>query len=248
MEYQDEYESERLWQHVSYAIVKGDQIAATEEKTLLEEAQRKSAKERQVKLDKWVPKHFVQDIVTGEWVYKYADSRPWDLRTDVLQYEYDFKIQTLTKHKPPTVRTGSIISVEDTPKVDLIRHLSVDRVLPRPSVCLLAKKRHRKSHSHGSGSSSANGEAFHGSSSDSDSPLKNYHSSKCSSTLSTVQQSLQALQQLQQDTNQSLRAMQHHVESLMAQQRRIQSQLANRSDYTMLAALIVVQILLHWLL
>lgn len=63
----------RLWQHVSAAIIRGDQVAATEEKTILEEAQRKAAKERQIKLEKWSPKHFVQDIVTGEWVYKYAE-------------------------------------------------------------------------------------------------------------------------------------------------------------------------------
>ncbi|CAL1281157.1 unnamed protein product [Larinioides sclopetarius] len=249
-EYQDEFESERLWQHVSFAILKGDQIAATEEKTLLEEAQRKAAKERQVKLDKWNPKHFVQDIVTGEWVYKYADSRPWDPRTDVLQYECDFRIQTLTRHKPPTVRTGSIISVEDTPKVELIRHLSVDHVLPRPAVCLLPKGRHAKSIvSRGSGSSSANGEAFHGSdSSESDGPRKNYHSAKCGTTLSILQQSLLTLEQLQQESNQSLRCIQGHIEAIMAQQRRIQSQLTQRRDYTFVIAFFIVQIFLHWLL
>ncbi|XP_015930390.1 oxysterol-binding protein-related protein 8 isoform X2 [Parasteatoda tepidariorum] len=250
VEYQDEYESERLWQHVSYAILKGDQIAATEEKTLLEEAQRKSAKERQVKLEKWSPKHFVQDIVTGEWVYKYADSRPWDPRTDVLQYEYDFKIQTLTKHKPPTIRTGSIISVEDTPKVELIRHLSVDRVLPRPAVCIIPKSRHRKSitTSHGSESSSMNGEAFHGSdSTESDGPRKNFHS-KSNSALSTLQQSLQTLQQLQQDSNQTLRSVQLHMETIMNQQRKLQMQLSQRWDYSLVAILVLVQILLHWFL
>lgn len=58
---------------MSYAIHNGDQVAATEEKTLLEEAQRRAAKERQIKLEKWIPKYFVQDIVTGEWVYKFAE-------------------------------------------------------------------------------------------------------------------------------------------------------------------------------
>lgn len=37
---QGEYESERLWQHVSAAILRDDLNAATEEKTTLEEAQR----------------------------------------------------------------------------------------------------------------------------------------------------------------------------------------------------------------
>lgn len=81
-------------------------------------------------------------------------------------------------------------------------------------------------------------------------PRKNFHSAKCSTTLSTLQQSLQALQQLQQESNQSLRSMQHHIESIMSQQRRIQSQLSSshRCDYSLLAALVVVQIFLHWLL
>lgn len=37
---QGEFESERLWQHVSAAILRDDMNAATEEKTTLEEAQR----------------------------------------------------------------------------------------------------------------------------------------------------------------------------------------------------------------
>lgn len=40
LDQQGEFESERLWQHVSAAIIRDDMAAATEEKTLLEEAQR----------------------------------------------------------------------------------------------------------------------------------------------------------------------------------------------------------------
>lgn len=40
VDHQGEFESERLWQHVSAAIVRDDLNAATEEKTSLEEAQR----------------------------------------------------------------------------------------------------------------------------------------------------------------------------------------------------------------
>lgn len=42
VDHQEEYESERLWQHVSAAILRDDMNAATEEKTVLEEAQRGS--------------------------------------------------------------------------------------------------------------------------------------------------------------------------------------------------------------
>lgn len=40
LDQQGEFESERLWQHVSAAILRDDMNAATEEKTILEEAQR----------------------------------------------------------------------------------------------------------------------------------------------------------------------------------------------------------------
>lgn len=40
LDQQGEFESERLWQHVSAAILRDDMNAATDEKTVLEEAQR----------------------------------------------------------------------------------------------------------------------------------------------------------------------------------------------------------------
>lgn len=59
-------ESERLWTHVIAAIDRDDQVAATEEKTVLEEAQRNSAKERKALCVDWIPNQFQQDIVTGQ--------------------------------------------------------------------------------------------------------------------------------------------------------------------------------------
>jgi oxysterol-binding protein-related protein 8 len=59
-------ESERLWTHVIAAIENDDQVAATEEKTVLEEAQRNAAKERKALCVDWVPAQFQQDIVTGQ--------------------------------------------------------------------------------------------------------------------------------------------------------------------------------------
>ncbi|VDD96965.1 unnamed protein product [Enterobius vermicularis] len=46
LENQGEWESKKLWLKVSNAIVKGDQVAATVEKSILEDAQRARAKER----------------------------------------------------------------------------------------------------------------------------------------------------------------------------------------------------------
>ncbi|KAF7287501.1 hypothetical protein GWI33_001461 [Rhynchophorus ferrugineus] len=109
---QGENESEKLWQHVSAAIRRDDMNAATEEKTLLEEAQRARSKERKAKCEEWLPIHFQQDMKSGQWVYKHSDLRPWDPRNDLYQYEYEYKILTRTKHPTPMIKTASIISVD----------------------------------------------------------------------------------------------------------------------------------------
>ncbi|KAK8376641.1 hypothetical protein O3P69_009925 [Scylla paramamosain] len=124
MEQQGAFESERLWQLVSAAIKSDDQMAATEEKTILEEAQRSAANERKVKCEEWVPRYFGQDLVRGVYVYKHSDLRPWDPRTDLFQYEHNYVIATKTRHKAPMIRTASIVSVD--PKCEV--NVSVVRV------------------------------------------------------------------------------------------------------------------------
>lgn len=117
---QGEHESERLWQHVSSAILRDDMAAATEEKTSLEEVQRTLSKERKVKCEDWIPVHFQQDLKTGQWVYKQSDLRPWDPRNDLFQFEHNYVVSTRTKHLTPmppissaVMRTASLVSVED---------------------------------------------------------------------------------------------------------------------------------------
>uniref|UniRef100_A0A8C6UYE1 Oxysterol-binding protein n=1 Tax=Neogobius melanostomus TaxID=47308 RepID=A0A8C6UYE1_9GOBI len=112
-EEQGEYESERLWQHVTRAINNKDQTEATNEKFFLEEAQRKSARERKAKCEDWIPALFEQDPVTGEWHYRYADTRPWDPLNDLIQFELDGCIQTKVRHRTPMVRSGSLISLSN---------------------------------------------------------------------------------------------------------------------------------------
>lgn len=112
LEHQGEWESEKLWLGVTRAINNDDQTAATEAKTCLEEAQRERAKERKALGQEWIPKYFVQDILTGNWVYRHADIRPWDPRNDVVQYEHDYIVSTKTRHKTPIMRAGSIVSME----------------------------------------------------------------------------------------------------------------------------------------
>ncbi|XP_014227907.1 oxysterol-binding protein-related protein 8 [Trichogramma pretiosum] len=120
LDHQGPWESEKLWLAVTNAINNDDQEAATQEKTKLEEAQRARANERKMADKEWIPKYFVQDIITGNWVYRHADIRPWDPRNDVLQYEQDYIIKTKTRHKTPIMRTGSIVSIDPQSQVPLL--------------------------------------------------------------------------------------------------------------------------------
>ncbi|XP_030058311.1 oxysterol-binding protein-related protein 5 [Microcaecilia unicolor] len=72
-EEQTEFESERLWEHVTSAINEGDQNKATEEKYMLEEAQRKGTRERKENGTEWSPKLFTYDVSGNEWQYKYEE-------------------------------------------------------------------------------------------------------------------------------------------------------------------------------
>ncbi|XP_043462692.1 oxysterol-binding protein-related protein 8 isoform X3 [Leptopilina heterotoma] len=156
LENQGSWESERLWLAVTHAINNDDQVAATEAKTQLEEAQRERAKERKVKCEEWIPKYFVQDIITGQWVYRNADTRPWDPRNDLVQYEQDYIIRTKTRHKTPIMRTGSIVSIDPQTQMPLLQAES------RSSLSVLKSSKRQLSSNipitetaHDSGSSSA---------------------------------------------------------------------------------------------
>ncbi|XP_043495977.1 oxysterol-binding protein-related protein 8 isoform X1 [Polistes fuscatus] len=156
LEYQGPWESEKLWLAVTHAINRDDQYAATEAKTQLEEAQRERAKERKNNGQEWVPKYFVQDIITGNWVYRHADARPWDPRNDVVQYEHDYIIRTKTRHKTPIMRTGSIVSTDPITQMPLLQAES------RSSLSVLKSSKRQLSNNlpltetaHDSGSSSA---------------------------------------------------------------------------------------------
>ncbi|XP_020659937.2 oxysterol-binding protein-related protein 8 isoform X1 [Pogona vitticeps] len=107
-EEQGDFESEKLWQHVTRAINSKDQAEATNEKCILEEAQRKAAKERKAHGEEWMCKLFDPDPLTGEWNYRYADTRPWDPLNDMIQFEKDGAIQTKVRHRTPMVSVPKI--------------------------------------------------------------------------------------------------------------------------------------------
>ena len=110
---QEDFESVKLWHKVSAAIENDDQVAATEEKFILEEAQRAGARKRKTEGSSWIPRVFELDEATGQYQYAHADYRAWDPLNDLHTYECDFVICTKTKHKTPMVRTQSIVSVSD---------------------------------------------------------------------------------------------------------------------------------------
>ncbi|XP_018308688.1 oxysterol-binding protein-related protein 8 isoform X4 [Mycetomoellerius zeteki] len=155
LEHQGSWESEKLWLAVTQAINRDDQVAATEAKTRLEEAQRERAKERKSLGQEWIPKYFVQDIITGNWVYRHADIRPWDPRNDVVQYEENYIVRTKTRHKTPIMRTGSIVSTDPQSQIPLLQAES------RSSLSVLKSSKRQLSNNmpltetHDSGSSSA---------------------------------------------------------------------------------------------
>ncbi|XP_007251883.3 oxysterol-binding protein-related protein 10 isoform X1 [Astyanax mexicanus] len=67
LEKQSQYESRRLWQHVTAALKTGDIDTATEHKHQLEERQRSEGKQRAATSTPWKPKYFIKE---GEgWVY-----------------------------------------------------------------------------------------------------------------------------------------------------------------------------------
>uniref|UniRef100_A0A4W4ETJ9 Oxysterol-binding protein n=1 Tax=Electrophorus electricus TaxID=8005 RepID=A0A4W4ETJ9_ELEEL len=71
LEQQGPFESERLWTHVTSAIIAKDQNKATQEKFVLEETQRQEARERGER--PWCPRLFTLNTDTSEWQYKYAE-------------------------------------------------------------------------------------------------------------------------------------------------------------------------------
>lgn len=109
-ESQEDFESEKLWSKVSEAIQNADQSAATREKLVLEDEQRRVHRELKEKETEWVPKYFERDTTAPfdhVWVYKYRDLRAWDPVTDMIQFEHNGVIKSRTKHRVPMVKRAN---------------------------------------------------------------------------------------------------------------------------------------------
>ena len=88
---QGQFESEKLWASVTDAIIHGDQVRATDEKKILEDAQREAAARLKAQNRKWETKLF-DEKADGTFEYKYLNTDPWDESVDSSQYEVDGRI------------------------------------------------------------------------------------------------------------------------------------------------------------
>ncbi|CAA94223.2 PH domain-containing protein [Caenorhabditis elegans] len=93
MDEQGEWESAKLWRHVTEAISNEDQYKATEEKTALENDQRARAKSGIPHETKFFKKQHGDD-----YVYIHADYRPWDNNNDIQQIENNYVVKTISRH------------------------------------------------------------------------------------------------------------------------------------------------------
>jgi len=249
MEEQGEWESAWLWRHVSEAIVKEDQIAATEEKTKLEEAQRAGHKERKEAGTEWVTKNFELEGITfgidgtatdvPKYNYKHADIRPWDGRNDLYQYETNYTICTKTRHKTPMIRTQSIVSVLDGEKPPHERVSSISRRQKSRREIENKKQRSQDSDTSNAGCGGT---------------IQNFaekYSSrdKHSSSQSTLQEALKPLIEEQRVISERIGKLNHSIEVCLYQQKERDNNSNINRDLVLLVVLVVmIQAVLNWIL
>ncbi|KAI1882016.1 hypothetical protein AGOR_G00246360 [Albula goreensis] len=237
MDEQGEFESERLWQHVTRAIGNKDQTEATNEKFILEEAQRKSARERKAKCEEWNPALFEQDPISGEWHYRYADTRPWDPLNDMIQFEKDGWIQTKVRHRTPMVRSASVISLSN-------QGSRRDNCKCQVTVPKRKHKQSDKPQSPESGCSSPELDRHDSSGSE---RHKSKHTSrirKKGTDLSELQSAIESIKQTQEDINRSVTALRSRASTMQTQS---DSSFLQQRDYVIIAFLILIQIFINFL-
>ncbi|XP_064635673.1 oxysterol-binding protein-related protein 8-like isoform X3 [Lineus longissimus] len=257
LENQGDFESEHLWMHVSEAIAKGDQEDATHEKFLLEEAQRNGMKERKAKMMEWNPKFFERDMVTGDWIYKFTDSRPWDPINDLLQYECDYVIQTKTRHKTPIIRATSILSVEESALSKISHKAKKSQSLERVRAAARMKQKNLSKHlcevGPESGSSTPDPEVFNlGESDSSDFCADDRQDAmrNCRAvTVDNIDKLIQPIIKLQQKNCEKLSCLQGQFLNMQRQQVSSQENAGyiQTKDWLLLAVFLVFQTVLSWI-
>ncbi|KAG7454676.1 hypothetical protein MATL_G00262340 [Megalops atlanticus] len=234
-EEQGDFESEKLWQHVTRAINNKDQTEATNEKFILEEAQRKSARERKAKCEEWTPALFEQDPITGEWHYRYADTRPWDPLNDMIQFEKDGWIQTKVRHRTPMVRSGSVISLSN-------QGSRRDNCTCQVTVPKRKHKQTDKPKSPESGCSSPELDRHDSSGSERHKAKHSSRLRKKGTDLSELQSAIESIKQTQEDINRSITALRSRASSTQAQS---DGNFLQQRDYVLIVFLVLVQIFIN---
>jgi len=240
---QGEWESASLWRHVSKAIQEEDQVAATEEKTKLEEAQRAGHKERRETGAEWTTKYFDLEGMTfaidgsptdvPKYNYKHADVRPWDTRNDLYQYEKNYIVCTKTRHKTPMIRTQSIVSVLDGEKPQNERVSSISRRHKARREIENQKQRSQDSDTSNAGTSQ---------------PQDQKHSRQSSSTQG-LQEALKPLLEEQRIMSERIGKLNHSLEVCLYQQKERDNNSNINRDLVLLVILVVmIQAVLNWIL
>jgi hypothetical protein len=102
LEQQGPFESQKMWNATSTALLAGDQEAAMDEKDKLEVQQRKDKSEREEKGKEWEPVYFLPSAEDPtHFLYKYANNTLIDADKEEEDIEYDYKITTVPKIEPP---------------------------------------------------------------------------------------------------------------------------------------------------
>ncbi|XP_025085322.1 oxysterol-binding protein-related protein 8-like isoform X4 [Pomacea canaliculata] len=225
---QYEFESERLWEPVSKAILAADMQTATAEKYRIEEEQRLEARERKQKNEEWVPRFFERDYITGgDWIYRHADDRPWDPVNDVYQFEHEYVIHTQKRHKTPKLRVNSLSSLnKNAEKKKLLIPCTVEE---SDSSC---QGRRRESDSSDYKAPASRSNITVGKGKVSDQALKNL---------------LDPLLQMQKENAVALRNLQQQITRLQAQQVGGNGGMGVGKEWVTLAIIFIFQIILQWI-
>ncbi|XP_027015385.1 oxysterol-binding protein-related protein 8 isoform X5 [Tachysurus fulvidraco] len=232
-EEQGDFESERLWQHVTRAILNKDQTEATNEKFVLEEVQRKCARERKLKNEQWKPVLFEQDPSGGDWHYRYADTRPWDPLNDLVQFEKDGRVQTKVRHRTPMVRSASVVSLS-------AQGCRRDNYLSQVTGPKRKHKQNDKPKNPESGCSSPDLEHYDSSGSERQKIKPGNRGRKKMSDLCELQTAVESIKHTQDDICRSVNALRSRVED--------QSFFLTQRDYIIIIFLISLQLCLSLIL
>ncbi|KNC54187.1 oxysterol-binding protein [Thecamonas trahens ATCC 50062] len=95
-------ESVKLWAKVTQAIIEQDQVAATEEKYVLEQKQREDKIARDAAGEEWQLINFVQndpDVTLPDFTYKHLNTAPFDWDNEVMEVEENGIIRSVTKNE-----------------------------------------------------------------------------------------------------------------------------------------------------